>query len=217
MLAKAEILLRIVGLTIKRFLNWLEAAMQPTPGERAAIYGTVGKRCADRGQTADAITALKTAIDISPSDIEAHYKLGLAYSKNGSWDEAIGSYNKTLALKGKNGNGNGMDTAAVHYRLALCHDKKSNFDEAIKSCRESLKLSPERPNVHYRLGSLYDRKKNHGQSIKAYQKAIELDPDKAKYHYSLGLAYDGNDEHEKAIDCFRHAMEAEETTTEEAF
>ncbi len=217
MLAKAEILLRIIGLSVGRFLSWVEKAFQPTPGERAAIYGMVGKKCADRGQVAEAIASLKTALDLTPSDMEAHYKLGLAHGKKGSWDEAIASYNRVIELKGENGNGNGLDISAVHYRLALCHDKKNDFDEAINSCRESLKISPERPEVHYRLGSLYDRKKNHGHSIKAYRKAIELDPNKAKYHYSLGLAYDSNDEHKKAIDSFRHAMEAEEAVAEEAF
>ncbi len=217
MLAKAEILLRIIGLTVKRFLNWVEKAFQPTPGERAAIYGTVGKKCADRGQVAEAISSLKTAIGLAPSDMEAHYKLGLAYSRKGSWDEAIESYSKAIELKGENGRGNGLDMAAVHYRLALCQDKKADLDQAIKSCLESLKISPERAEVHYRLGSLHDRKKKHGQSIKAYHKAIELDPCRAKYHYSLGLAYDGDGQHEKAIDSFRHAMEAEEAATEDVF
>lgn len=217
MLAKAEILLRIIGLSIKKFLDWVEKAFQPTPGERAVIYGMVGKKCVDRGQVAEAIASLKTAIDFTPSDVEAHYKLGIAYSRKGSWDEAIASYTEALKLEGGNGRGNGLDTAAIHYRLAMCHDKKDNLDDAIKSCLESLEVSSERAEVHYRLGSLQDRKKKHGQSIKAYHKALELDPRRAKYHYSLGLAYDGNGQHEKAIDCFRHAMEAEEAATEEAF
>ena len=115
MLAKAEILLRIIGLSVGRFLNWVEKAFQPTPGERAAIYGTVGKKCADRGQVTEAIASLKTALDLAPSDIEAHYKLGLAYGRKGSWDEAIASYTEVLKLKGENGNGNVVGCYSVVY------------------------------------------------------------------------------------------------------
>lgn len=212
MLAKGEIFLRVAGLAIAKFLNWVELMFKFSSQDRAAIYRVVGKKCIDRGNLDEAILSLKTAIDLNASnpDPENYFKLGLAHSKKGSWDDALESFGSSLEYFNGNHGGKDFDKAEIHYRIAVCYDKKDLIDEAIGSCRNSLEISSERAEVHFRLGSLYDKKKEHDRSIKAYKTAIEIDPQRAKYYYSLGLAYDAGGNHEDAIDSLRKAMEVEE-------
>ena len=61
MLAKIEILLQMLGLAFKRFLEGVEQLFQPRSLDRATIYSKVGEKYADRGQVDQAISSLKSA------------------------------------------------------------------------------------------------------------------------------------------------------------
>lgn len=140
MLAKIEILLQMLGLAFKRFLEGIEQLFQPKSLDQATIYSKVGEKYADKGRMDQAIVSLKTAIKLNPSGGGAYYKLGLAYSEKGLWDEAITCYKRILKLEPNGSQSTAFDKAEIYTRLGLAYNKKDMIDKAISSYRKSVKI-----------------------------------------------------------------------------
>ncbi len=210
MLPKIEVGLRVAGLTVKRFLDWVEDSLKLKEEDKAAIYRAVGKKCSDKGKVDSAINSLSKAVELNSEYAESHYKLGLAHAKKGNHEDATHAFNKVIELSKNNGHAKEIDISDVYYRLGLCYGKQDKVDNGIEMLIEALKITDDNAKTHFQLGLLYDKARKHGESIKAYKTAIELDPQREKYYYSLGLAYEANGEHDKSIEAFRMAMETEE-------
>ncbi len=90
------------------------------------------------------------------------------FSRNKSWDQAIASYRKALALEP-----NDPDT---HYNLALTLKYKGDAKQAVEEFEATLRLKPKWADAHYGLGAtLYDLN-DQAAALKELRTAIDLDP-----------------------------------------
>ena len=69
------------------------------------------------------IKELKSQIEYSPDDPEAHFRLGAAYEKSGRVEEAIIQFQETL--KGN------PASAEAHYNLAILYERRGEGQKAI--------------------------------------------------------------------------------------
>ena len=100
----------------------------------------------------------------------------LAQSK--SWDDAIASYHKALALDPKD--------ALTHYDLALALKYKGDNREALKEFEAAVELRPKWAEAHYGLGAIWYDLQNQSAALDELHTAAALDPSNAAVHRLLG-------------------------------
>jgi Flp pilus assembly protein TadD len=96
-----------------------------------------------RLNTQGAITALRTAVTLQPSSVEAHSMLGLALDRVGIAGEAAKEYQAALKLK--------PDYAPARLNLANSQMKAGHLEEAVANLRQILAANPNDPAAKSRL------------------------------------------------------------------
>ncbi len=75
---------------------------------------TKAKTFMDNGDIENAISRLKSSVDLDPTIFESHYNLAVAYTRAENYSDAIESYKKAIELK--------PDFADSYYSLAVCEE-----------------------------------------------------------------------------------------------
>jgi len=99
----------------------LAVAMSATvacAGFRGARLYQSGSVALDRGETALAIDDLEEAVRLAPQASEVHNHLGLAYAQAGRDREALGAFERAVALD--------CDNAAAAHNLQLWSEKTAS-------------------------------------------------------------------------------------------
>ncbi len=115
------------------------------------------------------IEQMQQAAKAAPKSAEAWTNLGDSLMDAQRFSEAIGAYEKALALNPKNLN--------VIVDMGTCYRGIRQFDKAVELYRKAIKMDPSFPNAHRNLGvvfayDLHDSK----QALPEFQKYLELVP-----------------------------------------
>ncbi len=154
-----------------------------------------------------AIDFLKKYSPSSKNDKKNKYnELGFSCYKLQKASDAIGEYNKTLALFPSNGVAlRGLGN--VYYEIEEDHDKAIQYFEKAVAVNEE-----ESKPLYYKLGWLYNDKQRYDDAIKILLKAIEYDSEDSGYREELGYAYFMKEQFEFAITQLNKAISLDETS-----
>jgi tetratricopeptide (TPR) repeat protein len=187
----------------RRAVDRWEEIVRDSPSEPSyrvnlgIAYGNLGVALRDQGKLAEAITAFRDAIAITPDDATAHHNLGYVLHRQGKLDEAIAAYRQAIRL--------GPDTAAVHANLGAALGNQGKPAEALAEYRAAIRLKPDAAEYHYCLGYALHAQGKKTEAIAAYRKAIGLKPDQAEAHANLAHALRSQGEFAAAVAEFRTA------------
>ena len=134
------------------------------------------------GQTdrnAEALTAIKMTVTLSPKDAEAHYNLGVILQKLLRSDEAESSFKQSIALQ--------PDYAEAHGNLAATLHECGRLDEAEASYRRAIALQPDYAIAHFNLASTLHDLGRLDEAEASYGQAIDLIPNFIDAHVNLGI------------------------------
>jgi tetratricopeptide (TPR) repeat protein len=145
------------------------------------------------------IKAYQQVLRLNPYKHEAWNNLGIAYRKQGNYEQAIESYRKAIAIK--------ADFHETWNNLGFVYDEQGNYEKAIESYRKAIEIKPDYDAAWYNLVIAYKNQQNYAQAIDAYRKAIEIKPDDHEVWFSLGLVYFNQGNYEQAIESYRKAIE----------
>ena len=147
----------------------------------------------------------------------AHNNLGLVLDRQGSRDEAIRHYQKSIEINPRfaeayNNLGVVLETqgkleaaaecyekaleinpdyADAHGNLGSVFGKQGQIEKAILHLEKALKINPDLTEAHNNLGSLFGRQGQFDKAVPHFEKALEIKPDYAEAHYNLGMALEG--------------------------
>jgi len=142
-----------------------------------------------RGKYDEAVKALLTAADLSPSDPRCYLFLSRAYDNSPSQaEEVIERFRRYAQLQP----GNAL--AQYYYAMSLWKGKRaedSSVDlQAVETLlQKSIALDGKLPEAHMQLGNLYADQHEFAKSIPEYLRALELNPNLPDAHYRLGTDY----------------------------
>ena len=180
-----------------------------------------------RGDYAEAIRLLKKSIQIEPTSMEAHFKIRLAYSKVGQYEQAIKHLNRIINLSPENAGAPYSSLASLynltkrpahmnkilnklialshqdkHYlsSLALAYMNIGNYDQAIDTFNKALEQDPQNANIHFCSGVTYRNNEKYAEAIEAPTKAIALQPVSPEAYNALGACYFGVGRFKEAIE-----------------
>jgi DNA-binding winged helix-turn-helix (wHTH) protein/TolB-like protein/Flp pilus assembly protein TadD len=125
----------------------------------------------------------RRAIEINPSDSEAHHAYGYFLAFMSRFDEAVAEMKRAQELEPVSpGRITGLAQALLYAR---------RYDEAITECRKALEMDPNFLHAHWTLGLSYIYKGMYEQALRALEKSVPptgdcLCPDEQS---AIGLAY----------------------------
>jgi DNA-binding winged helix-turn-helix (wHTH) protein/TolB-like protein/Flp pilus assembly protein TadD len=123
----------------------------------------------------------KRAIELNPSDSEAHYEYGFFLAFFGEFDRAIAEMKRAQELDPVSL----VKLTGLGQVLLLAR----RYDEALEQCGKALEMDPNLGFAHWLQGLAYLWKGMHEPAILALQKSIPLSGESLDEPASLGLAY----------------------------
>ncbi len=123
----------------------------------------------------------KRALEINPSDSDAHYYYSLYLTLMGQFDNAIAEIRKAQELDPVSL----VKLTGLAQMLLLAR----RYDEAIEQCRKALEMDPNLGFAHWLLGLAYMYKGSYDPAILALQKSIPLSGDSPDEAAALAHAY----------------------------
>jgi tetratricopeptide (TPR) repeat protein len=134
-------------------------------------------------------------------DAEFYFKEGLAYDRQGQYDQAIAAYNRALEM-------NPTWPSGIYNCRGNAYSAKGEYDRAIEDYTKAIELNPKEAVAFYNRGNIYFKKGEYLQAIADYNKAIEIHPNYAQAQENIALIYYQQGEVEKAIAEYRAAIKS---------
>lgn len=110
----------------------------------------------------------------------AHAELARMYHLLGLYADALGEFDKALALC--------PNFPDIHHRRAASCRARGDLVGAADSLSRALELHPRYVEAHVRLGQVYRQMGLHDEAIATWGRALEIDPDHALARVSLARA-----------------------------
>ena len=162
------------------------------------VHFSLGTAYAAIGQTSQAISELKRALEIAPNSDEAYRRLGRAYAATGQKDEAIKALQKAAEINPYYW----MNQSA----LGAAYIDFGNYEGALKQFQTVTQLEPQNAAGYDNLGSVYSRMGRYEESVSAYQKALQIQPYAATYS-NLGTSFFYLKRYPESVQMFQKAVE----------
>jgi tetratricopeptide (TPR) repeat protein len=132
----------------------------------------------------ESIKQFKLAAEKNPSQDVIWANLGRAYDANKEYEEAIGAYQKAIAIKAVDSN--------YFLNLSLAQIGAGKIDESKASIEKAAALNPANAGqAYYNLGATLINRNKGAEAIDPLKKAIELDPKYGPAYFQLGLTLVG--------------------------
>jgi Flp pilus assembly protein TadD len=152
------------------------------------------------GDTANAETNFKRAIDLDKNLLPAYEALGQLYTRAGAAEKAIAQYRAMAAAAPKN--------PTPHLFLGMAYEAQKRDDEAIAEYERALELAPRFAPAANNLAYLYaERGKNIDVALSLAQTAMEQLPNDPGVADTLGWIYYKKGIYQKAIGLLRDSAE----------
>jgi tetratricopeptide (TPR) repeat protein len=163
------------------------------PGE---TLRTIFKQTSIYNQPAFQIVSTDNTI----KEVEAQlwFNRGNAYSEKEAYDQAIGCYQKAIAIN--------PDKYDAYYNMGYAHGKNDDYDQAIECYQKAIAIKSNMHEAYNNMGDAHEKNGDYTQAIECYQKAIDIKPDKYEAYYNMGVAHEENGNHAQAIGCYQKAI-----------
>lgn len=133
-------------------------------------------------------------------------ELGYTYYRLRKAKDAIGEFEKTLALFVNNG-------TALRGIGNVCYEIEEDYDKAILYFEKALAVNEEESKpLYYKLGWLYNDKERYDDAITILLKAIDYDSEDSGYREELGYAYYMKEQYEFSITQLNKAISLDENS-----
>jgi len=152
-------------------------------------------------QFTKAVDPISFALELDPTNMQAHVDLGDCYLHRGDSEEALAEYHRALSIQ--------QTFAPAWDALGRAAEETGDDDKAVENFRKAIDLNPGFPDASLNLGDLYLRRDRLDEAVELFLKAIAVRPDFAAAHNRLGVAYARQKLVNEALAALRRAAELE--------
>ena len=159
------------------------------------------------GRDAEAIPALRRAIELDPDYLPAQLRLGKLLRTVGDWDESRKIYRKVVRQR--------PDSARAHYGLGRIQFARGETQAALKSYQTASRLAPDFGAAHYGLGTVYrslGEKEKARRHLLLFERTHGNQPPLAD-HFQLGLLLQKQGRDAEAVPHFLKTLSVEDERT----
>jgi tetratricopeptide (TPR) repeat protein len=158
--------------------NLAKTITQKYPGHQFS-WKVLGAVLQLTGRLQESLIVNRRAVDILPSDAQAHSNLGNTLKELGRLEEAEISYRKAIAMK--------PDLAVAHSNLGVILQELGKLEDAEASYKKAIAINPDLAEAHINLGCTLKELGRLEDAETSYNKAIAIKPDLAEAHNNLGV------------------------------
>jgi superkiller protein 3 len=194
--AKAE--LEFVANQLPKSLETVNDALRENQYHYRA-YFLKGKIFLQAGDTAKAVSSIRTAVELNPEFYNGFKMLALAYE---SADTAFYKEYVNAAARVEPNN------AEPLFMLADFHYRNGRISEAKETYKKSLAADSTFEFSHFNLGTIYlgdDIELD--SALESFQKCVNIAPNYTNAWYNMGICYEYMDNAEKAIESYSRVLE----------
>ncbi len=130
------------------------------------------------GNNAEALPAMRRAVELTPGDAEARVNLGIVFKELGRLEESVASYRQALNLN--------PQLALAHGNLGASLHELGRLDEAEASYRQALKIEPKYAKAHGNLGAILHDLNRLDEAEASFRRALELESENVEALCNLG-------------------------------
>lgn len=174
----------VTGLTADSYvetLSWRDSealwnkALANTTHNHIA-QNNLGDALLKKGQTDDALSHFRKALEIDPNYPEANNNLGYALAQKGNWADAIRFYRIAMQVR--------PNFAKAHNNLGICLAQMGKPDEALAEFREALRIDPDYAKAHSNLAIVLLQLGRRAEAVAHLRETLRLKPEdeEAKAH-----------------------------------
>lgn len=134
----------------------------------AVVYLNLAAVCGMQGHGDGLVELLQRALELNPTQPEAHNNLGYALQERGEHTAAISCFEAALRLR--------PDFPEAHYNLAISFKEKVDLGAARDSYNRALELRPNFPEAHINLGIVLKQQGDLEGAMACWRTALDLRP-----------------------------------------
>lgn len=157
------------------------AKMFEVPEDSAAAYLFTAKMLLRQEYDPIAEEYAQKAATLDPKLPLAHFLLGELYIYKSRLPEAIGEFQKELAINPAH--------AETYYKLADAYSRVQKFDEAQRLLQRSIRLDSTASGPFILMGKVLEKKGDYDLAVLALRHAVAMEPNNPTTHHLLGQAY----------------------------
>ncbi len=229
-------LILFVALLIVRQPGLIPNPFQPTPTPTVspANFLLTADVAYQEGRLADAISAYKDYLALTPDDGDTWAQLARLQIWAGDTAASLDSARQAYKLDEENPFNmavlgwaldwnkdydaavklaiNAVDRdpqmAEARAYLSEIYADLGNWPRALEEAQEAVRLDPQSPEGHRALGYAFNVKGEYKKSIAAYDAAIQAAPQLARLYYEQGQNYVAEGDYDRAVEAYRRAIKA---------
>lgn len=175
--------------------------------EQAKEHLTLGMQRSKLKDYEGAIAEYDVAIQLDPTNAEAHNNRGNAYAMLEARRDAVADYTEAIRLN--------PEFALAYYNRGLEKQLDGDIEGAIADYKTALSLpAPDtlRPQeftarLHSNLGILYETLGDHASALASFDQAIQLDPRNAPAYYNRGKLHEWSGNYTQAVADYRSVLQ----------
>jgi len=175
------------------------AVLHADAGHFGSLHN-LGSLSTQRGQPAEAVPLLRSALARQPNSTMAHISLGNALQGLGRFEEAMACFERALAIDPN------LPEAYHNCGNALLSLKR--HAEAIARYQRAIAMRPDYAEAHYHMGYALQALDRQQDALAWYEKAIALKPDYAEAYNNLANALRAVGRETEAISRYEQAVRA---------
>lgn len=190
LLAELELLVRQEG------CNQL---IRPLPSPDVRALFAKARALQDEGNTAEAMLAYQTVLELDPSLAVAHCNLGVIHQLAGNPDKAMDAYLAAIAAK--------PSFALAHLNLGRLHLSQQRLHEAESCLRHVVDLQPNAAIAHLELANVQRLLGHTDAAIAGCHRALDCNPELPDAWYTLGTLWMIQEDMPRARHCFEQVLQ----------
>jgi tetratricopeptide (TPR) repeat protein len=157
------------------------------------------------GDLQGAVVETKKALEVDPSDVQAHINLIILYGKLGEAQESEAQFKQAVALN--------PNRADAYYNYGVLLFGSNRIPEAEQAFRRAIEINPHYAESHHNLGLLLEREGRTPESAKEYRLALEDRPDYRLAHYHLARLLVSQGHYAEAVTHLLETLAPEDDST----
>jgi tetratricopeptide (TPR) repeat protein len=158
-------------------LTAVTALAQTSGSSRSSSSTSTASQNASNAQLVEAERQWQAAVQKNPRDAAALASLGVVFSREGKYPEAVRAYKKALALD--------STLPGIQLNLGLAEFKQGNFSAAIAPLNAALTADPQSVQARTLLGISYYGAKKFAEASEQLGQVSQLDPSNLELHRML--------------------------------
>lgn len=128
----------------------------------ADVLDSLGRAYDGIGDTSNAVTSFKKALEINPEMFQSYNNLGSLYFKNENYELAGANFAEALRLK--------PTETTARFNLGLCYARQRRYSDATRELEQVVSATPNDAEAFYELGLAYEKMGRQEEAAGAFRR-----------------------------------------------